>query len=353
MEIDFSSDDGEPRYGFESCGASADAEGRVTFDVCGASLIVKQGPELGERLWASGMALAREIERGVALRHVPNSLSAAVSSRPSGAPAGPARRASAGGDSLDGALGRMRLGIDANDDDPLRNARVVELGAGCAGLPGLAMALRHGCTVTLTEHPDVLPLLRANVEELQAQISALASANESFEKLADAAMRVSVEALDWTDREALARVAGGSGYDVVVWADAGYLGDDQNDALLSAAVACTAPGGKIIACESLRSEAKTTTLRRMFGALGFFCVEVLGSGVRGNADTWTYAMTWQCEAEAVSARRRIGEGSFALTRERDAQPAVTWKPRTGGRRADGILDGAGAREWRSSRVRGA
>ena len=58
MEIDFSSEDGEPRYGFESCGASADAEGRVTFEVCGASLIVKQGPELGERLWASGMALA-------------------------------------------------------------------------------------------------------------------------------------------------------------------------------------------------------------------------------------------------------------------------------------------------------
>lgn len=351
MEIDFSSEDGEPRYGFESCGASADAEGRVTFEVCGASLIVKQGPELGERLWASGMALAREIERGVALRHVPNSLSVAVSSRPSGAPARPARRASAGGDSLDVAMGRLKLGIDENDDDPLRDARVVELGAGCAGLPGLAMALRHGCTVTLTEHPDVLPLLRANVEEFQAQISALASVNASFEKLADAAMRVSVEALDWTDREALARVAEGSGYDVVVWADAGYLGDD-NDALLSAAVACTAPGGKIIACESLRSEAKTRLLRRIFGALGFFCVKVLGNGMKGNADTWTYAMTWQCEAEAVSARRRISDGSFAIKCERDVQPAVTWKPRTGGRRADGT-DGAGARKWQSSKIRGA
>ena len=233
MEIDFSSEDGEPRYGFESCGASADAEGRVTFEVCGASLIVKQGPELGERLWASGMALAREIERGVALRHVPNSLSAAVSSRPSGAPARPARRASAGGDSLGVALG-MKLESTKTTTTPSRRSRR----RARRGVRGPARA-RHGAQTRLHRDPHRASrraaAAAANVEEFQAQISALASVNDKFEKLADAAMRVSVEALDWTDREALARVAEGSGYDVVVWADAGYLGDD-NDALLSATV---------------------------------------------------------------------------------------------------------------------
>ena len=59
MEIDFSAEDGEPRYSFESCGADTDADGVVTFEVCGAPMIVRQGGELGERLWASGMALAR------------------------------------------------------------------------------------------------------------------------------------------------------------------------------------------------------------------------------------------------------------------------------------------------------
>ena len=53
MEIDFSAEDGEPRYSFESCGADTDADGVVTFEVCGAPMIVRQGGELGERLWAS------------------------------------------------------------------------------------------------------------------------------------------------------------------------------------------------------------------------------------------------------------------------------------------------------------
>ena len=83
MEIDFSAEDGEPRYSFESCGADTDADGVVTFEVCGAPMIVRQGGELGERLWASGMDLAREIERGVALRHVPEHL---IASRPFGSP---------------------------------------------------------------------------------------------------------------------------------------------------------------------------------------------------------------------------------------------------------------------------
>ena len=133
----------------------------------------------------------------------------------------------------------------------------------------------------------------------------------------------------------------------MVWADAGYLGDD-NDALLTAAVACVAPGGKILACESLRSQAKTTTFRRIFGALGFFCVKVLGDGVKGNVDAWVYAMTWQCEAEACLARKRIAEGSFEVKCEREVQPAVTWKPRTTITRS---ASDSSPRKWQSSKLR--
>jgi precorrin-6B methylase 2 len=345
MEIDFSAEDGEPRYSFESCGADTDADGVVTFEVCGAPMIVRQGGELGERLWASGMDLAREIERGVALRHVPEHL---IASRPFGSPV---RReenddTSTGGDPHQ-ANDSSGLRLEDAGEDPLRHARVLELGAGCAGLPGLAMALRHGCTVTLTEHPDVVPLLRANVAQFQARITAMAGVNEISETIAAAAARVSVEALDWTDRDALKRVAEGDGYDIVVWADAGYLGDD-NDALLTAAVACVAPGGKILACESLRSQAKTTTFRRIFGALGFFCVKVLGDGVKGNVDAWVYAMTWQCEAEACLARKRIAEGSFEVKCEREVQPAVTWKPRTTMTRS---ASDSSPRKWQSSKLR--
>jgi hypothetical protein len=305
-------------------------------------MIVRQGGELGERLWASGMDLAREIERGIALRHVPEHL---IASRPFGSPV---RRANDdGGDPPADDSSGLKLDAEDAGEDPLRHARVLELGAGCAGLPGLAMALRHGCTVTLTEHPDVVPLLRANVAQFQARITAMAGVNEISETVAAAAARVSVEALDWTDRDVLKRVAEGDGYDVVVWADAGYLGDD-NDALLTAAVACVAPGGKILACESLRSQAKTTTFRRIFGALGFFCVKVLGDGVKGNVDAWVYAMTWQCEAEACLARKRIAEGSFTLNCEREVQPAVTWKPRTTITRS---ASDSSPRKWQSSKLR--
>ena len=356
MEIDFSAEDGEPRYSFESCGADTDADGVVTFEVCGAPMIVRQGGELGERLWASGMDLAREIERGVALRHVPEHL---IASRPFGSPV---RRANDdGGDPPADDSSGLKLDAEDAGEDPLRHARVLELGAGCAGLPGLAMALRHGCTVTLTEHPDVVPLLRANVAQFQARISAMAGVNEISETVADAAARASFAgtasvpaAYVTTDGDDVRRVVtrrsaspalGAS--DGVVWADAGYLGDD-NDALLTAAVACVAPGGKILACESLRSQAKTTTFRRIFGALGFFCVKVLGDGVKGNVDAWVYAMTWQCEAEACLARKRIAEGSFTLNCEREVQPAVTWKPRTTMTRS---ASDSSPRKWQSSKLR--
>ena len=68
----------------------------------------------------------------------------------------------------------------------------------------------------------------------------------------------------------------------MVWADAGYRGD--NALLLRAAIACVSPcGGIVLACEALRSETVTRTFRRRFGEYGLFVVEILGEGGDGRA----------------------------------------------------------------------
>ena len=68
MEIDFSSN-GEPSYDFEDALPSS-ADGTVEVDICGVVITLAQKNELGERLWASGLQLARDIEQGVVLRHL-------------------------------------------------------------------------------------------------------------------------------------------------------------------------------------------------------------------------------------------------------------------------------------------
>jgi hypothetical protein len=130
MQLDFSGD-GLPEPSFENA-VDHDAEGFATVPVCGVPLRLRQSEILGGRLWTGGLRLALEIERGVALREL--------------------------GEGRDGA---------PSDGTSLEGKRVIELGAGCAGLPGVALALRHKMRVTLSEHPDVVPILRENISSVK------------------------------------------------------------------------------------------------------------------------------------------------------------------------------------------
>lgn len=248
MEIDFSTD-GEPVASFEDALPSK-ANGSVEVEICGVKLKISQASLLGERLWAAGLQLAKDIDQGVALRHFDH----------------------------------------GGDEDGMKGKRVIELGAGCAGLPGIALALRHKMRVVLSEHPEVIPLLRANVAAIQTQVAALAAEGKVAPDAAEAVAALRVVTLDWSDDALMAAIAAGESYDrrgatatdkgfgddqrsllgsefdMVVWADAGYLGD--HDLLLRAAVACCGPKAFILIAESLRSERVTEAFRRKFGANG-------------------------------------------------------------------------------------
>lgn len=248
MEIDFSTD-GEPVASFEDALPSK-ADGSVEVEICGVKLKISQASLLGERLWAAGLQLAKDIDQGVALRHFDH----------------------------------------GGDEDGMKGKRVIELGAGCAGLPGIALALRHKMRVVLSEHPEVIPLLRANVAAIQTQVAALAAEGKVAPDAAEAVAAMRVVTLDWSDDALMAAIAAGESYDrrgataidkgfgddqrsllgsefdMVVWADAGYLGD--HDLLLRAAVACCGPKAFILIAESLRSEKVTEAFRRKFGANG-------------------------------------------------------------------------------------
>ena len=98
------------------------------------------------------MALAREIEAGAVLRHVdvrsPSSNDSRVGSVRGGSEA--ISLADVHQITATQPIG-MRVGYDGNDDEEkeayLVGKSVIELGAGCAGLPGIALALRHHMAV--------------------------------------------------------------------------------------------------------------------------------------------------------------------------------------------------------------
>ena len=288
MQLDFSGD-GLPEPMFENA-VDHDAEGFATVPVCGVPLRLRQSEILGGRLWTGGLRLALEIERGVALREL--------------------------GEGRDGA---------PSDGTSLEGKRVIELGAGCAGLPGVALALRHKMRVTLSEHPDVVPILRENIRSVKAQVAALASEGKLPRDVAEAVRGIEVVAFDWRDETALAAYATDAeatqtsignanesvsvgGLPLVIWADAGYFSD--HSLLLRAAAATCAPGGVILATESLRSEAATRGFRKAFGANGLFAVRVLGDGDLRINETWTLAMEWQNRSEGRLARRAVAQGTF-------------------------------------------
>ena len=273
MQLDFSSAD-LPAPSFLYA-VSHDDGGFSTVTICGVPLRLRQSDILGGRLWSGGVRLAVEIEKGIALRTL-----------------GESQGSGKGGDGLHG-------------------KRVIELGAGCAGLPGVALAIKHGMTVTLTEHPDVVPILRENIESVKAQIDELLKKGEVSNAVADAVQQISVASFDWNDEKALSQYAdetNNSSFPLVVWADAGYFSDHLK--LVKAAVAVTSPTGVILAVESLRSESSTRTFRKAFGCAGLFAVRVLGKGNRNVDETWTLAMEWQNQSEAREARKAVCEGAF-------------------------------------------
>lgn len=302
MQLDFSGD-GLPEPSFENA-VDHDGAGFATVLLCGVPLRLRQSEILGGRLWSGGMRLALEIERGVALHE----------------------------------LGEGREGAPL-DGKSLEGKRVIELGAGCAGLPGVALALRHGMRVTLSEHPDVVPILRENILAVKEQVTTLASEGKLASERAEAVRDIRVVAFDWRDEAALAAYATdddasssaagdassaafaaadatdiskagdeNGGFPLVIWADAGYFSD--HSLLLRAAAAVCAPGGAILATESLRSEAATRGFRKAFGANGLFAVRVLGDGDLRIDETWTLAMEWQNRSEGRLARRAVARGTF-------------------------------------------
>ena len=108
----------------------------------------------------------------------------------------------------------------------------------------------------------------------------------------------------------------------MVWADAGYRGD--NALLLRAAIACVSPcGGIALACEALRSETVTRTFRRRFGECGLFVVEILGEG-GDSSETWTFTMRWQRKAEGIKAREAMASKRYVSKRVMRDEDEGSW-----------------------------
>jgi len=94
--------------------------------------------------------------------------------------------------------------------EALRGKRVLELGAGCAGLSGLCLACMGCAQVVLTDQAEVLPLLRENVSRF---VSAAQAMPEGSLPHGCAALTgaISVEEFDWLDTSQIRAHAAQSG----------------------------------------------------------------------------------------------------------------------------------------------
>lgn len=110
--------------------------------------------------------------------------------------------------------------------------RAVELGAGAAGLPGVALALA-GFTVELTDLGPTLQHLRLNLSGYAA-VAAAAGRPQAFS-------RIAVKELNWCDcQELAARAADASAADLVLCADGCYDARFHEE-LVDAAASTLAP----------------------------------------------------------------------------------------------------------------
>lgn len=128
----------------------------------------------------------------------------------------------------------------------LKGRRALELGAG-VGLAGLAAAAL-GATVTLTDVPDVLPLLAANADRNLSR-SALAVAGVPW---AGDAGAVAVAALDWDDEATWHPGGNTEPYDIVLAADCVYS-ETAVPSFVAALLAHTHRRTSILVANELRS----------------------------------------------------------------------------------------------------
>eukprot|EP00802_Teleaulax_amphioxeia_P019229 Tamp_19454.p1 GENE.Tamp_19454~~Tamp_19454.p1 ORF type:complete len:287 (+),score=61.09 Tamp_19454:122-982(+) len=189
--------------------------------------------------------------------------------------------------------------------EALRGKRVLELGAGCAGLSGLCLACMGCAQVVLTDQAEVLPLLRENVSRF---VSAAQAMPEGSLPHGCAALTgaISVEEFDWLDTSQIRAHAAQSGYDVVLGADLSYA-TSLHAPLLDAVCAVAAPHANILMVEDMRSHPAHLAFRSRFGSTGFFSVRVLGAP-NTLANCKVLQLYWQSQAEALSLRRKIAAG---------------------------------------------
>ena len=303
MEIDFSRD-GEPVIDFESILPSTASDGSVDVVLCGVTLTIRQSSTLGGRVWAASLSLARRVEKG----EIPRWLE-----REDGAEAEEEKE-------KEKRVHSRESPASGVGESWLKGARAIELGAGCAGLPSIALALTHGTRCVLAEHPEEAPLLRENIAAVQAQVKALALEGKVSRVAAEAIAAMGVVELDWNDHAGLASVvdapagtcasAGGAdgGYDLVVFSDCAYA--TNHEPLLRAVVACCGPVGVVLAEESRRSEAVNEGFLRYFCDPTLFAVMPLDVGDSKTVETRVFLMRWQSESDARVARSAVASGTF-------------------------------------------
>lgn len=226
MWIDFGAD-GEPEAAFKGA-YEPDEAGVVRVDVgIGVELAVKMGDGrvgavesslgTGAVLWAAGPAMARALSKALL----------------------PA----------DGLWG-------------LRGRAAIELGAGCAGLPGTALALAGIASVVLTDTVGVVDALATNVEGYALTPGLNDDARGRLQ-------RISARPLNWSDDDALAALARGAGYGLVVCADCDSPCDSPTSLhaplIRTVCAALSAePGSVALFCSGSRSE---SLLRDFLGLL--------------------------------------------------------------------------------------
>mmetsp|Transcript_53801 Transcript_53801/g.106727 ORF Transcript_53801/g.106727 Transcript_53801/m.106727 type:complete len:355 (+) Transcript_53801:179-1243(+) len=219
----------------------------------------------------------------------------------------------------------------ANEPEIQLNGKVVlEIGAGCAGVPGLVAARDCGaCHVLLTDvQPRLLQSLARNAHlcGLRVTDNAMDTAGGGFHS-SDSSCRVSVQRLDWAETSDSNSVALNNNVDVILGAELIWRGDDprplvatikrllrppSRDALGGVALILMPVGGRG-AEASLLGEAFAAGLSRETLALPWaicnqsnVCEDGPTGGNSGLNDNWHLHIFRKCQLETVALK---GDGA--------------------------------------------